>query len=98
MRGAGRPSVKLNEMYRLQSTLAGLLGIFILLPLTPLVIDEWTGYAFPLGYVSCFSLKPAVSLTFVAHACTGLFTDASLTLMLCQQTHSSNLLLKQGTI
>jgi hypothetical protein len=27
-----------------------------------------------------------------------LITDASLTLMLCQQTYSSNLLLKQGTI
>ena len=55
MRRPGRPSVKLNEAYRLLPALAGLLGIFIL--------DLMTTFR--------LSLKPAVSLLLVALACTG---------------------------
>ena len=89
MRGASRPSVKLNEVYRLQPTLAGLPGNFTLDLLTSLGIAEWIGYAFPLWYVSRLSLKPAVSLTFVALACTGLIGDAAFPLMHRHQKYSS---------
>lgn len=51
MEGASRPSVKFNEVYRLQPTLAGLPGNFTLDLLTPLGSAEWIGYAFPLRYV-----------------------------------------------
>jgi hypothetical protein len=69
---SGRPSVKWNEVYRLLPALMGLLGIFLLELLTSLGIAVGIGYAFPLWYVSRFSLKPAVSLPLVALACTGL--------------------------
>jgi hypothetical protein len=82
----GRPSAKLNEGSRL---LAGPLGSFLLDLLTSLGIAEWIGYAFPLWYVSRLSLKPAVFLTFVALACTGLIGDAALPLMPRHQKYSS---------
>jgi hypothetical protein len=98
MGGTVQPSVTLNDLHRLQPTLAGLLDIFTLDLLTPLGIAEGIGYAFPLWYVFCLSLKSSISLTSVALARTGLITDAALPLMLRHQAYSSNLLLKQGTI
>jgi hypothetical protein len=98
MGGASRPSVKLNEVYRLQPTLAGLLGNFILNLLTPLGIAEWIGYVFPLRFVSRLTLQPAVSLSFIALACAGLIRDVALPLMLRHLANSSTFLVKQGTI
>lgn len=92
VRAAHRPTLKLNEMLRLQPTLAGLFGICTLDLLTPLGIAEWIGYAISPWYVSCFSL------TFVTLPRIELITDAALPLMLRHQTYSSNLLLKQGTL
>ena len=66
------PSVKMNEIYRLQPILAALLSIFTLDLLPPLKITQWIGYALPLRYVSSLSRKPAISRTFVALAHTGL--------------------------
>lgn len=71
MWGLVRPSVKLNEVYRLLPALAGLLGFFLLDLLAPLGIAMWIGYAFPLWYVSRLSFKPAVPLPLIALACTG---------------------------
>ena len=95
---AGHPSVKLNEVYRLLPALLGLLGIFILELPTPLGIDVWIRNPFPICCVSHLSLKPAVHLTPVLLACTGLVANAALSLMFRHQTFSSNYLLKQGTI
>lgn len=86
---ADYPSVNMNEMYRLQPTLAGLLGIFTLALLSPLWVAEWIGYAFPLWSMSCFSFIAAVFLTFVALARTGLITGAACPSMLRQQTYYS---------
>lgn len=71
------PSVKMNEMYRLQPTPAAPLSFFTLDLLPPLKIAQWIGYALPLRYVSSLSLKPAISHTFVALARTGLITGAA---------------------
>jgi hypothetical protein len=98
MMGVVCHSVKQNEWHRLLSPLAALVGIFILNLLTPPGITVWFGYALLLWYLSCLSLKPAVCLTFGALARPGLITGAAFPFMLCQQTYSSNLLLKQGTI
>ena len=76
------PSVNMNEMYRLQQTLADLLSIFTLDLLSPFWITEAIGHAFPLWYLSYLPHKPAVSLTFVALARTGLITGAALPPML----------------
>ena len=76
----------------------GLLGIFILELPAPLGIAVWIRYAFPIGCVSHLSLKPAIPLTLVLLACTGLVTNAAPSLMFRHQTLSSNFLLKQGTI
>lgn len=92
------PSVKMNETYRLQPALSDILRICTIDLLPPLGIGKRIGYVISLWYVSCLSLKPAVILTCVALARTGLIKHAAFTLMLCQQTNSSNLLLKQGTI
>ena len=92
------PSVKMNELYRLQLTLADLPSIFTLDLLPPISIAEWIGYALPHWYVSCLSLKPAVSLTFVALAHTGLITGAAFSPMLRHQTYPSTSLLKRGMI
>jgi hypothetical protein len=95
---ADRPSVNMHEMYRLQLTLADLPSIFTIDLLPPLSIAKWIGYALPLRYVSCLSLKPAVSLAYVALARTGLMTGAALPPMLRHQTYYLNLLLKRGMI
>ena len=80
---ADRPSVKSNEVNSLQPSLADLLRSFTLVLLPSLRIAQWIGYALPLRYVSSFSLKPAISRTFVAlartridHGC-GVFAHAS---------------------
>ena len=93
MGGTDNSSVRLNEVFRLQPRLVGLLGIFTrdLLPL--LGITESIGFAFLLWNVSCLSRKPFASNIIVALACTGLIADTAL-----QQTYSSTLLLEQGTI
>ena len=83
------PSVKMNEMYRLQLTLAELPSMFTLDLLPPLSIAEWIGYALPFWYGSCLSLKPAVSLTYGALARTELITGAAFPPMLRQQTYYS---------
>jgi hypothetical protein len=98
MMGVVCHSVKRNEWHRLLSPLAALVGIFILNLLTPPGITVWIGYALLLWYLSCLSLKAAVCLTFGALARPGLITGAACPFMRCQQTYSSNLLLKQGTI
>jgi len=98
MGGTDHPSVRFNKVYRLKPSPAGLLGIFTRDLLPPLGIFEWIAYAFALWYVSCFSGKPYFSLIFVALASTGLIAVTVLPLTLCQQTYSSNLLLKRGTI
>ena len=95
---ADRPSVKSNEVYWIQPSLADLLSIFTLALLPSLRIAQWIGYALPLRYVSSFSLKPAISRTFIALARTGLITGAAFSPMLRHQTSSSTLLLKRGTI
>ena len=77
-------SLKLNEMFRLQPPLAGILGIVTLNLLPSHRIANLIG--------------PAASLTFVALACIGLIATAALPLIFCQQRYSSTLLLKQGTI
>jgi hypothetical protein len=64
--------------------------------LPPFGIAEWIGYALHLRYVSCLSLKPAVSLTVVMLPRTELITGAAFPFMLRQQSYSSDLFLKQG--
>ena len=92
------PSVKMHEMYRLELTLADLPSMFTIDLLPPLSIAEWSGYALPLWHVACLSLKPAVFITYVALALTGLMTGAALPPKLRQQTYPSTLLLKRGMI
>ena len=96
--GTGNPSVKLNEVFRLQPTLVGLLGFFTRDLLALLGITWSIGYVFPLWYVSCLSRKPSVSIIIVGLACLGLIAETALPLTLSHHTYSSNLLLKQGTI
>lgn len=92
------PSMNVNEMYRLQPTLANLLSTFTLVLLSALGIAEWIGYAFLLWYVSRLSLGPGVFLTFIALAFAGLITGAAFPPILRHQTYYSTLLLKRGTI
>lgn len=68
----GRPSVELNEVDRLLPTVEGRLDFLLLDLQAPLGIVLWIGRAFPLWSVFRHSPKPAVSLPFVALACTGL--------------------------
>lgn len=98
MGGTDHPSVRFNEVYRLKPSPASLLGNVTRDLLPPLGITEGIGYAFPFWYVSWLSRKPYFSFIFVALASTGLIADTTRPLMVCQQTDSSNLLLKQGTI
>jgi len=83
------PSMNVNEMYRLQPTLANLLSTFTLVLLSALGIAEVIGYASPLRSVSCLSLIATVFLTFVAFARAGLVTGATFPPMLRQQTYYS---------
>ena len=92
------PSMNVNEMYRLQPTLANLLSTFTLVLLSALGIAEIIGYASPLRSGSCLSRIATVFLTFVAFARTGLITGAALPPMLRQRTYYSHLLLKRGTL
>lgn len=78
MWGPGRPSVKLNEVYRLLPAVAGLLGFFLLDLLAPLGIAVWIGYAVPLWYLFRLSRKPAVSLSLIALICTGVIVAGCL--------------------
>lgn len=95
---ANCPSMKMNEMHRLQPILADLLSIVILALLPLLRIGQWIGYALPLRYVSSLSHKPAISRTFAALARTGLITGATPPPMFHHQTYYSHLLLKRGTL
>jgi len=72
MWGPGRPSMKMNEVYRLLPGIAGLLGLFLLDMLTPLGIDVWIKYASPLWYASRLSPEPALSTPLVALSWIGL--------------------------
>ena len=98
MKEADCPSVKMHELYRLQLTLADLPSFFTLDLLPPLSLADRIGHAMPPWYMSCLSLKPAVSRTYVALARTGLITGAAFPPMLRQQTYPSTLLLKRGMI
>jgi hypothetical protein len=95
---ADRPSVKSNEVYGIQPTLIGLLGIVTLDLLFPLWITKLIGYVLPLSYVSCLPLKPTASLEIVTLVRTGLMTGLALPPMLRQQTYYLSLLLKRGMI
>ena len=95
---ADRPSVKSNEVYRIQPTLIGLLGIVTLDLLSPPWITKVIGYVLPLWYVSCLPRKPAASLKVVTLPRTGLITDAAIPLLLRDGMYSSTLLMKRGTI
>jgi hypothetical protein len=72
MWGPCRPSMKMNEVYRLLPGMVGLLGLFLLDTLTPLEIEVWIRHASPLRYASRLSPKAASSTPLVALSWTGL--------------------------
>jgi hypothetical protein len=93
--------MKRNEVYRLMSALALLIGIFALDLLTPLALAGWIMYVFPIWNVARYSIKSPISLPFVTLVCTGLIVAGYFLLLpamdgfvsLHHQTYPSNLLL-----